>query len=327
VLSVSKNLASLGAALAIAIGAAICLPLAADAAPLSRNGGIAFWASLASYDEADNVESSADRVAFLELDGTRRFISEGTEPAFSPDGKLVAVAHIRGTDNHEQPGIVVRRLDGSELTRLTYRGTDRSPTWSPTGRRLAFTRRTCSRSGCQWGVYTIRRDGTGLRRIVRRGWDPTWSAHGTIAYAAPGGEIWATGLRGQRHWRLATRGRYSCGSGSRSPEWSPTGEKLVFARTWRGPTTSLFVVNRFGGGLRRIAGTDRRHAWVAAPTWSPDGRWIAFLDDTGTIYKIHPSGGTYKFVTRAWWDCPSGCPTPLFGLLAAAPDWQPLPSQ
>ena len=129
----------------------------------------------------------------------------------------------------------IRRDDGSELTRLTSTY-DSNPTWAPSAQRLAFTRRVGG--DFHRAIYTIRRDGTGPKRLVRRGYNPSWSVRGTIAYETADGEIWATGPRGKRRWRLAGPGRCPhCGGagGSNDPDWSPTGDKLVSggALGWR----------------------------------------------------------------------------------------------
>jgi TolB protein len=53
-----------------------------------------------------------------------------------------------------------------------------------------------------------------------------------------------------------------------TPVWAPDGSRLAFAST-SGATSSIFVVNGDGTGLRRLAsGRD--------PAWSPDGTRIAF---------------------------------------------------
>jgi hypothetical protein len=58
------------------------------------------------------------------------------------------------------------------------------------------------------------------------------------------------------------------------PDWSPDRRRIVFVRQEPGERkTSLYVIRRDGGGLRRLTRGDRV---VAMPAWRGDGRRIAF---------------------------------------------------
>lgn len=55
-----------------------------------------------------------------------------------------------------------------------------------------------------------------------------------------------------------------------------------------------------GGGIHRIF--ERADAFVGRPSWSPDGRWIAFGleaqdDDGGSIVVVRSTGGGARYVT------------------------------
>lgn len=62
-----------------------------------------------------------------------------------------------------------------------------------------------------------------------------------------------------------------------SPSFSPDGERIVFVAL-EGGRSNLFICDAAGGGLRRL--TDDRYTDFH-PTWSPDGRTIAFTTDRG----------------------------------------------
>jgi hypothetical protein len=70
------------------------------------------------------------------------------------------------------------------------------------------------------------------------------------------------------------------------PDWSPDGRRVVFVRQEpRRRSSSLFVVRRDGGGLRRLTRGDQV---ATMPAWSPDGTRIAFAASplTGGSFDI-----------------------------------------
>jgi hypothetical protein len=83
------------------------------------------------------------------------------------------------------------------------------------------------------------------------------------------------------------------------PDWSPDRRNVVFVRQEPGRrTSSLYVVRRDGGGLRRLTRTDQV---VAMPAWSGDGRRIAFAASplaggSFDVYLVSMDGGRPKLV-------------------------------
>lgn len=106
----------------------------------------------------------------------------GNEPAWSPDGKLIA---FQGSGSGGLLQIYAVRPDGSGLRPLTpdrETGSDTdvgasSSAWAPDGRSLAFA----SDLDGDDDIYVIRSDGTGMRKVTHNGVDdssPTWSPDG-----------------------------------------------------------------------------------------------------------------------------------------------------
>lgn len=237
---------------------------------------------------------------------------DAVDPAFAPSGRLLAVMWQDAPGR----GIVVIRPDGRPVRRLTRRH-DRSPTWAPSGKRIAFDRQRCHpEATCDsLGIYTAAVNGSGRRRIVAHGVAPSWSARNEIAFVADRdllefddsqGPIRVTGPAGRRTRTVTGQGA--------SPDWSPRGDRLVFVRS-RGRHSALFIVNAGGSGLRRIH-VVRGHS-LDSPVWSPDGRWIAFLD-SDELHTVAPSGYGHRKVRTIQYD--------YEGSLSRVEhlDWQPL---
>jgi Tol biopolymer transport system component len=107
------------------------------------------------------------------------------DPAWSPDGQMIAfVGRLRFTAGLGEP-IYVVRADGSGLRNLTPKpvGTYAAPAWSPDGRKLAFV---SDREGNS-EVYVMNADGSGQRSLTRNpayDADPAWSPDGRIAFVS-----------------------------------------------------------------------------------------------------------------------------------------------
>jgi Lysyl oxidase/WD40-like Beta Propeller Repeat len=83
------------------------------------------------------------------------------------------------------------------------------------------------------------------------------------------------------------------------PDWSPDRRRIAFVRQEPGARgTSLYVIRREGGGLRRLTRDGRV---VAMPAWRGDGRQIAFASSplaggSFDIWVVGVAGGTPRRV-------------------------------
>jgi hypothetical protein len=106
-------------------------------------------------------------------------------------------------------------------------------------------------------------------------------------------------------------------SGSNHPEWSPDGGRLLVVATGR--TTDIWMVDADGSNGRAVVECDTPCVWADEPSWSADGRRIAFqrLVDTGagilsTVEVLDLDSSTIDVVAVA-------PPRTMY----AAPDWSP----
>ena len=143
-------------------------------------------------------------------------------------------------------------------------------------------------------IYVANSDGSGVTRLTR-GAMPAWSPDGQrIAFHS-----WSGGAAGSG--RVEIRVINADGSNERvlgpgaNPSWSPDGTKIVFFSATGGPGGGIFTMNADGSSVTRLISNEFANpGWgdysVNFPTWSPDGRSIAFVrsnyEDPWTVHIL-----------------------------------------
>jgi Tol biopolymer transport system component len=234
---------------------------------------LAFDSNRSDSDPSD--AKAINDIYVMNVDGTavRKLtdsVGASADPAWSPDGSLIAFDADRGDPNSKQ-GIYTMRSDGTDLRRITtlpsgYEN-DLAPRFSPDGKRLVFTRyrgKGCPQSFCpseHSALFVVGVDGTGLRQLT------SFAIH-------PG-----------------------------DADWSPNGKRIVFEAYPNGPYGDVYVIGANGHNLRNLT---RDPSGQADPVWSPDGTKILFLDNrfvrgrgrTG-LATMRPDGSRRSFVSSA----------------------------
>jgi serine/threonine protein kinase/Tol biopolymer transport system component len=76
---------------------------------------------------------------------------------------------------------------------------------------------------------------------------------------------------------------------------SPDGRMLAFIAVPRNaPDNSLWIRRLDDGTQKQIVS----RTGTETPTWSPDGRWIAFMKAPGIFMRVHPEGGEPETILR-----------------------------
>jgi Tol biopolymer transport system component len=247
-------------------------------------------------------------------------INGAIQPVWSPDAKRIAFARYDGAWN-----IYVINADGSGAYRLTNHPPCgdwkdcgyKQPTWSPDGREIAF-------SANEAEIWVIDVDGANIRKLTQYSYPhvamhPAWSPDGTkiafLRYESSDERWWLNVMSsdGSNLHKLQTSywgGTYD------GLEWSPDGKQIAFQ--FKGG--DIYLMNADGTDVRNITErytlprgwdeditprNEERPYWapmyVYQPTWSPDGKQIAFINgDHGRtdIWVVNADGSNIRNITH-----------------------------
>jgi TolB protein len=254
---------------------AVLATTAADPTPAAPQRPVSLFGE---FPDGENVPFEARPVHSL-LQHTDCPEGADFDPVVDPTGKTLAFASTR---HARRPDIYVKGVGSAAITQVTSDpASDIQPEFSPDGKHLVFA---SDRSG-SFDIWMVGTDGsqpTQLTHEPAHEVHPTWAPDSQrIAYcsmnpASRQWELWMLDLRQPGLRKLIGYGLY--------PRWSPTEDVLVYQRA-RERGQRLFSV----WTLRLVNGEPRFPTEVSAsaseahilPTFSPDGRYIAFCAVTG----------------------------------------------
>jgi Tol biopolymer transport system component len=254
---------------------------------------------------AFNEHSGKYDLYIANIDGSDlRLLYEQTRQAeFRPDGKeIVANGDGLGWDS-----LVVMNADGSNRHPITNHPEDKQPSWSPDGVQVVHS---SSQSGRRnedgypiWNIYTQRdasrqTEAWALQianyQVIGR--YPTWLPDGRIAFngckywTGEGGNcgLWAIWPDGTGVTQLTNASNDLAVDGY--------GNQIVFMCDQRDGNWEIYQANNVGQGITRLTndpGID------GLPTWSPDGKQIAFLstrDGQWALWVMNADGSNQRKV-------------------------------
>jgi len=242
-----------------------------------------FDSRLVYISESGNKLNRKKRLAIVDQDGeNHKFLTDGSylalTPRFSPAAQKVAYLSY----NNEVPRIFILDLNtGKQKVLGDFPGMTFSPRFSPDGKKLIMS---LARNG-NTDIYEMHLEDSKIEQLTfYKGIDtaPSYSPDGryiTFESDRSGSQkIYVMEIKTKKIKRISFgTGKYA------TPVWSPRGDLIAFTK---------FLAGEFYIGVMYTNGKGERVVYksylVEGPTWSPNGRVLAFYSQSKNNKKISP---------------------------------------
>lgn len=253
------------------------LSASASSPPLPAHNG---WIAFAS----DRSAPGTGRFGIYRLDPVGARVSRlgvsGRQPAWSPDGTLIALVQDRFK-------LVIARADGKRVAVLRSKYPIHDPAWSPDGSQIVL--RQVPGWRFQGDLVLVDVTTMAVKRVTHTRHDdsePAWSPDGAwIAFVSNRD---GAGIADQELYLVHPNGRglrplTSNDFTDTSPAWSPDGSRIAFVsgRVPERLSPELWTMDSNGDSASRLQPASAPGGFPSwsdmNPAWSPDGRWLVYV--------------------------------------------------
>jgi dipeptidyl aminopeptidase/acylaminoacyl peptidase len=280
---------------------------------ISPDGRVAVYGVTRFDAENDTGDADLYRVATAGGRPERLTSMKGNEssPAWSPDGRLIAFVAKRGDD--KQPQLYLLPAAGGEATRVGDVPTGvASPKWFPDSKRIAFISHVWPEV-TDWAAAREKLKAREESKMSAKTWDRPPVTHWDhfvddrvphlYSISVDGGDPTPVTLRSGRALELRE-------PDADSYAISPDGAEIAFVSNTDASgideNTDVYVIGAAGGDARNV--TADNPANDDSPSYSPDGRWLAytkqtikgFYGDTQQLWLVDRKSDARRRIAADW---------------------------
>jgi len=248
-----------------------------------------------------HIDRDSSGLWMVNIDGSNPHLilrGDDINADWSLDGNWIVFE--QGSQIYKAP-VVDNNIDTSQITQLTFQGSNFFPSWSPDGDWIAYDSNENSPNGMNF-IWKMKKDGTNKIRIAYDSTKgeirmPSWSKDGNrivhtryIGVGAP--EVFVMDPSGNNLLRL-TFNNFT----DYYPKFSPDDSKIIFESN-----ANVWIMDSDGVNQKQLTFNSG-----IQPCFSPDGRkivYIGFTDDNkynptndGTVWIMNSDGSNKQQLT------------------------------